>query len=211
MHPPTPFCHNPHGRASGQVGPGNIRVPSQTEPHYRWTSGRQTVAATQGTPLYRLRTAAELGTVVLPLRSHGCPIQALVAAFGVEERPVAAGRMRAGQHGQQVHRPVVQPGQVALPHVQADELWVKLVGGRVGLAMALAVPARRGLGGVLSPRRDLLLSTPLVQLIRTGGGSLAILGGVDGLASSVTAVLRVFRHPVRTGRRGRPRLVLEAG
>ena len=32
-----------------------------------------------------------------------------------------------------------------------------------------------------------------------------------GLASYVTAFLRVFRHPVHTGRRGRPRLVLEEG
>jgi hypothetical protein len=31
------------------------------------------------------------------------------------------------------------------------------------------------------------------------------------LASYVTAVLRVFRHPVRTGHRGRPRLVREQG
>jgi hypothetical protein len=34
---------------------------------------------------------------------------------------------------------------------------------------------------------------------------------VDGLASYVTAFLRVFRHPARTGRRGRPRLVVEPG
>jgi uncharacterized membrane protein (Fun14 family) len=34
---------------------------------------------------------------------------------------------------------------------------------------------------------------------------------VDGLASYVTAFLRVFRDPVRTGRRGRPRLMVEPG
>ena len=39
---------------------------------------------------------------------------------------------------------------------------------------------------------------------------LALLVCVDGLASYVTACLRVFRHPVRTGR-GRPRLVRERG
>ena len=33
------------------------------------------------------------------------------------------------------------------------ELWVKRVGKCVG--MALAVPTRRGLGGVMSPRRDM--------------------------------------------------------
>jgi hypothetical protein len=48
-------------------------------------------------------------------------------------------------------------------------------------------------------------------MIRSCACSLAILVRVDGLDSYVTAFLRVFRHPVRTGRRGRPRLVLEAG
>jgi hypothetical protein len=43
------------------------------------------------------------------------------------------------------------------------------------------------------------------------GRSLAILVCVDGLASYVTAFLRVFRHKVATGRRGRPRLVVESG
>jgi hypothetical protein len=50
-----------------------------------------------------------------------------------------------------------------------------------------------------------------VQLVRSCARSLAILLCVDGLASYVMAFLRVFRHPVRTGRRGRPRLVLEQG
>jgi hypothetical protein len=39
----------------------------------------------------------------------------------------------------------------------------------------------------------------------------AILVCVDGLASYVTAFLQVFRQPVYTGRRGRPRLVLSDG
>ena len=39
----------------------------------------------------------------------------------------------------------------------------------------------------------------------------AILVCVDGLASYVTAFLKVFRQPIHTGRRGRPRLVLPDG
>ena len=50
-----------------------------------------------------------------------------------------------------------------------------------------------------------------MQLVRSCARTLALLVCVDGLASSVMACLRVFRHPVRTGRRGRPRLVLERG
>ena len=77
--------------------------------------------------------------------------------------------------------------------------------------MALAVPSRLWLGGVISPRRDRALSTESVQKVRACGGNLAILVCVDGLASYVTAFLRVFRHKVATGHRGRPRLVVEPG
>lgn len=211
MNPHAQFCHNPQCPARGQRGQGNIRVHSHAEQRYRCMICGQTFAATKGTPFYRLRTTADLVTAVLTLVCHGCPPQAIVAAFGVDERTVTAWLLRAGQHCQQVHQQVVQHGQVDLQHVQADELWVKLVGRRVWMAMGLAVPSRLWLGGVISPNRDLVLITTLGQLLRTCGRSLAILVCVDGLASYVTAFLRGFRHPVRTGRRGRPRLVLEAG
>jgi hypothetical protein len=135
----------------------------------------------------------------------------MVAALGLDERTVAVWVARAGQHCQQMHQHVVRQRHVDLQPVQADELWVKLVGRRVWLALAMAVPSRRWLGGVISPQRDLPLITTLVQLVRSCASSLASLVCVDGLASSVTAFLRVFRHPVRTGCRGRPRLGLEQG
>lgn len=211
MNPQTQFCHNPQCPARGQVGQGNMRVHSQAEQRYRCTTCGQTFAATKDTPFYRLRTAADVVTLVLTLLSHGCPTQAIVAAFGVDERTVAAWVTRAGQHCQRVQQHMVQQGHGDLQHVQADELWVKLVGRRVWLAMAMAVPSRLWLGGVISGHRDLGLITTLVQLIRACGRSLTILVCVDGLASYVTAVRRVFRHPIRTGRRGRPRLVAEPG
>jgi transposase-like protein len=211
MNPQTPFCHNPQCSARGEQGHGNIHVHSKAEQRYRCTTCGHTFAATTDTPFYRLRTAADVVTIVLTLLSHGCPTQALVAAFGVDERTVAAWLTRAGQHGQRVHQHLVQQGEVDLQHVQADELWAKLVGRRVWMAMALAVPCRLWLGGVISPQRDRVLITTLVQLIRACGHSLAILVCVDGLASYVTAFRRVFRQPVRTGHRGRPRLVEEPG
>lgn len=211
MNPQTQCCHNPDCRARGQVGQGNMGVHSRAEQRYRCATCGQTFAATQGTPFYRLRTAAALVTLVLTLLCHGCPTQAIVAAFGLDERTVAAWLTRAGQHCQQGQQHVVQQGQVDLQHVQADELWVKLVGRRGWLAMALAVPSRLWLGGVISPHRDLVLITTLVQVVRSCGRSLTMLVCVDGLASYVTAFLRVFRDPVHPGRPGRPRLVLEAG
>jgi hypothetical protein len=193
------------------VGAGNIGVHSQAEQRYRCQTCGQTFAATKGTPLYRLRTAVDVVTLVLTLLSHGCPPPAIVAAFGLDERTVAAWLARAGAHCQQVHAHLAQQGTVDLQHVQADELWVKLVGQRVWMALALAAPARLWLGGAISPHRDLGLITGLVQQVRAGAGRLDLLVCVDGLASYVTAFLRVFRTPVHTGRRGRPRLVLAAG
>jgi len=211
MDPRQQFCHNPGCPARGQVGQGNIGVHSQAEQRYVCHTCGRTFAATTGTAFYRLRSGADQMTLVLTLLSHGCPPQAIVAAFGLDERTVAAWLARAGTHCQTVHAHLVQQGQLDLQHVQADELWVKLVGQRVWMALALAVPTRLWLGGAISAQRDRVLITGLVQQIRACARSLDLLVCVDGLASYVTACLRVFRTPVYTGRRGRPQLVLGAG
>ena len=168
-------------------------------------------AETIDTPFYRLHKPAELAVLVLTLLSHGCPTQAIVAAFGLDERTVARWLARAGQHRQRVHEHLVEHGQVDLQHVQADELWVKQVGAEVWMALALAVPTRLWLGGVISRQRDLPLITRLVQRVRACAATPAILVCVDGLASYVTAFWKAFRQPISTGRRGRPRLVLPDG
>src|SRR4051794_10063071 len=80
--------------------------------------------------------------LVVTLLSHGCPTQAIVAAFGLDERTVARWLASAGQHCQRVRACAVTP---------------------------------------------------------------AILVCVDVLANCVTAFLKVFRQPVRTGRRSRRR------
>ncbi len=149
--------------------------------------------------------------LVLTLLCHGCPTQAIVAAFGLDERTVARWFLEAGRHCQRVHEHLVEQGQVDLQHVQADELWVKQVGGKVWMALALAVPSRLWLGGVISRHRDLPLITRLVERVLACAATRAILVCVDGLASYVTAFPQVFRQPIRTGRRGRPRLVLPDG
>ncbi len=216
MDPQSQFCPNEECVARGQVGQGNLRVHSWLEHRYRCLTCRQTFAATTGTPFYRLQTAAETVTLVLTLLAYGCPLQAIVAAFGFDERTVAAWQAKAGAHGQQVHTHLVQQGTLDLGHVQADEWWGKRVGGRVWLAMALAVPSRLWLGGVVSPHRDGALIAALVRQVRAaaagaGGIGTGLLVCVDGLASYVTAFRRAFRVPVHTGHVGRPRLVLPDG
>jgi transposase-like protein len=146
MDPQGQFCHNPDCPARGQFGRSNIRVHSQAEQRYVCHTCGRTFAATRGTAFYRLRTAADLVTVVLTLLSHGCPLQAIVAAFGLDERTVAAWLARAGAHCQRVHSHVVQQGHTDLQHVQADELWVKLVSQRVWMASPWQPPRGCGWG-----------------------------------------------------------------
>jgi transposase-like protein len=205
------FCHNLDCPARGQVGQGNITIHSQKERRYRCKTCGTTFAASTSTPFYRLHHAVDLITIVLILLTHGCPTQAIVAAFGLDERTVAAWLQRAGWHVQQVHQHLVHQGQLDLQHVQADELWVKLVGRKVWQAMAMAVPSRLWLGGVISAQRDRHLITALVQQVRASALTLAILVCVDGLASYVSTFRKGFRHRIVTGKPGRPRLEAEEG
>jgi hypothetical protein len=148
---------------------------------------------------------------VLTRLGHGCPLPAMVAAFGVAERTVAHGPARGGPHCRRVPEAQVAQGQVELQPVPADEWWVKRVARRVWLALAMAAPTRRWLGGVLSVHRDGRLLTARAEPVRAGAKSGALRLCGDGLASSVTAFPRVFRYPIRSGRRGRPRLRIAPG
>jgi len=114
---------------------------------------------------------------------HGCPIPASVAAFGCDARTVAAWLRRAGQQGQQVQHQLGQQGQVDLQPVPADARWVQLGRRRVWMALALAVPSRLWLGGVISAHRALPLSPTRVPLMRSCARPLAIRVCGDGLAS----------------------------
>src|SRR3954470_24256919 len=211
MDPQAQFCHNPDCPARGQLGLGNIRVHSRKERRYRCTTCDRTFAATHDTPFYRLKEPTEVVTLVLTLLCHGCPLQAIVAAFGLDERTVAAWRGRGGRHGQRFHEHHVLDGRVELGHVQADELYVKAVARRLWMAMAMAVPSRLWLGGVVRGRRDLTLIMTVAGLVRRAAKGLKFLVCVDGLASYVPAFTRVFRDPEPTGKRGRPRLKATPG
>jgi len=72
-----------------------------------------------------LRKPMELMVIVVTLLAYGCPIQAIVQAFSLDERTVASWRDRAGKHCHQVHEALVQQEQLDLVHVQADEIRVK--------------------------------------------------------------------------------------
>jgi transposase-like protein len=175
MDPQAKFCHNPDCTARDQLGLGNISVHSQRDRRYLCSVCRRTFAATRDTPFYRLKKSVDLVTLVITLLCHGCPVQAIVAAFDLDERTVADWRDRAGRHAQQFHEHRVLQGQVELGHVQADELYVKAVALRLWMATAMAVPSRLWLGGVVSERRDLILIMAVVGMVRRAARSLSFL------------------------------------
>lgn len=199
------FCPNADCAAYGLAGVASVRCHSRKEARYRCTVCAKTFAATRCTPFYRLHKAADLFTIVVTLLSLGCPVQAVVVAFGLDERTVAAWLRRAGIHAEHVPHERVETGQVTEPHVQADALWAKLVGHRVWVAMALGATTRLWLGGCLSVQRDLALIRRLVRGIRRCLVDQNVLVCVDGLASYVTIFDEVFRDRVLLG--GRLRLV----
>ena len=70
--------------------------------------------------------------------AHGCPLQAIVVAFGWDERTVASWGARASLHGQAVQEHLVEQPR-DLGQVQADELRVKTQGGICLTLQAAAV------------------------------------------------------------------------
>lgn len=206
MDPRDQFCPNLACPARGKTGENNITVHSRKEARYQCTVCKKTFAATIGTPFYRLHHPVELMVIVATLIAHGCPLQAIVAAYHLDERTLMDWQKRIGRHCQRVHEQLVQQPR-DLEHVQGDELRVKAQGRVIWLAMAIMVPTRLWLGGVISQRRDEQLILALVQIIRACALARPLLICVDGFAAYVSVIQQVFRSPLPSGKRGRPWLI----
>jgi hypothetical protein len=165
----------------------------------------QTFSATKGTVFYRLRTSAETVVTVVTLRAHGCPVPAIVAAFGFAERTVAAWWARSGRQGQAVHEYLIeQPRDVG--QVQAEEIRGKKQGGIGWMALAIMGTTRLWLGGEVSAQRDLPLIRRLRARVRRCAARRPLLVCPDGLVAYLRAMRETLRDPVHTGTGGRPRL-----
>ena len=204
LRPEWVVCPNPACGASGRIG-----VHSHTARRYKCHTCDKTFAETVGTPFYGLKHPTWLVVLVLTLLAYGCPIPAIVAAFVLDERTVAEWHQKAGQHAKTIQEQLVCAGQVDLGQVQGDELYVKTQHGTVWMATAMSVFSRLWLWGAVAPARDTALITRVVQQVRAAARiGQPILWAVDGFAAWTTAILTVFRDPVRTGKPGRPRLVV---
>lgn len=208
MNPHELFCPNYECLARGHVGKGNIHIHSRKEKRCYCSVCEQTFSVTRGTLFYRLRTPPETVMLVVALLARGCPIAAIVFAFGFDERTVKDWWQRAGKQAQAVHHHWVEACPRDLRQVQADEIRAKLQKAVAWIAMAMEVPTRLWLGGVVSAKRDLHLIAALTNKIRQMARCQPLLLAVDGLPSYVTAFQKAFRSALpRWGRGGRPQLV----
>src|SRR6266699_5911641 len=83
MEPSEQFCPNLACCARGQIGQGNIIIHDRKRQRYRCKICGRTFSARRGTMLEGLRKPTELIVIVVTLLAYGCPVQAIVKAFGL--------------------------------------------------------------------------------------------------------------------------------
>ena len=161
MRPELVVCPNSVCGASGRIG-----VHSLKEHRYKCHACGKNFAETSGTLLFGLKHPLWLVGVVLALLATGCPVPAVVFAFGLDEPTVADWQAKAGRHAKTVQEQLVGQGAVDLGQVQADELYAKTQAGPVWIATAMTVLSRLWLWGAVGWERDATLVEPVIERVR---------------------------------------------
>jgi len=167
-------------------------IHSQKERRYQCKRCRRTFPEITDTPFYRMHKPKWPVVAVLTLLAYGCPLQAIVAAFGREERTLARWQREAGLQCKRVHEHPVEAGRVRLLQAQAEEIRVKAVGGIYWLASALEVRSRLWLGGVIGHSRERYLIRTLLIRVRSCGPVERVLLVTDGPSSYEIQALCTF-------------------
>ena len=208
MNPQPLFCPNNDCPSRGQENQGNIRVHDSLRQRFRCRTCRKTFRVTQGTLFHAKKYAPQTIILVIILLAWGCPLQAIVVAFQLDERTVQRWREEAGHHCQAFHEEQVTRQPQDLGHVQADEMYVKLQKCLVvWMAMALCIPTRLWLGGVVAPARNQTMLRKLAATVRRSAQCAPLLLITDGFQGYVHAWQNALRTPQQTGKRGRPKLI----
>lgn len=198
---PREGCTDKH-----QLGKGNIRVHDRKRKRCRCTTCKKTFSYRRGTIFYRLRHDEQMVLWVVALVAGGCPVQAIVDAFGLDERTVGEWARRAGVHAEAFHREQMQP--LDLGQVQVDEVKLKLQGFYLWVAMAIAVPSRLWLGAFCQAERNRHMAQQIMTCVYNWcQQQAALLITFDGWSAYPKAVFKLFREPRYTGRGGRPRQI----
>ena len=180
------------------MGEGNIAIHDRKRERYRCKICKRTWNCKRGTMFEGLRKPVELIVMVVTLLSYGCPIQAIVHAFGLDERTVADWRDRAGIHCESVHQEMIEQGNLDLVHVQADEMRVKGCKMIAWMGLAMMVSTRLWLGGVVQLSRDRSLANRLLSQVRRCAVCLRpLLVITDGWSAYPGSIRRAFREKVK--------------
>src|SRR3989440_3347950 len=198
-------CPNAACCARGQMGAGNIRIHGHHPQRYRCHTCQKTFSARRGTMMEGLRKPSDVIVIVVTLLAYGCPIQAIVHAFELDERTVASWRDRAGKQCEKVHQHLIEQGTLDLVHVQADEIRVKGRSMIAWMGLSMMVSRRLWLGGVVSLTRDTALADRMMRQVRAcSQAACALLVCTDGWAAYPNSIKRAFRDKVKeTVGRGR--------
>jgi transposase-like protein len=197
---PYEGCVDKHKR-----GAGNIVWHGRKRPRCKCRSCGKTFAYRRGTLFYGLRYPEQTVMWVVGLVAWGCPVAAIVAVLGINERTVARWLSRAGESAHSFHHQHVR--RLDLQHVQVDELRLKRQNGLVWLATALAVGSRLWLGSVAHARRDGYLAQQIITCVYNWARQRPLLISFDGWSAYPTACRRIFREPCYHVQGGRPRLI----
>lgn len=192
------FCPNKECTSRGQIGQGNIVGHGSKRPRYKCKTCEKTFSARVGTAFEGIRYSEDDYVKVITLLAFGTPIQAIVRAFGIDERTVAKWRDRAGMHCEAIHKEKIERGLLDLIHVQADEMWLKMRGAVLWVALAIMAPTRLFIAVEVSNQRNSDLTDSLMQQVRRCALSLcAILICTDGFPAYPKSILKAFRNKVK--------------
>jgi|SRR5437667_2003845 transposase-like protein/IS1 family transposase len=192
------FCPNLECKSRGEIGQGNIVIHCRERCRYKCKTCGKTFNYRVGTAIEGLRKPKELFETVISLLAYGCPIQAIVYTYKLDERTVADWQYRAGKHCEKVHKAKIEQGELDLKHVQADEIRVKAKGSIIWIGLAIMVATRLWIAGDVSKTRDSNLTDRLMQQVRNCCKPLSsLLICTDGFAAYPKSILRAFREKVK--------------
>src|SRR5580765_2814228 len=192
------YCLNDACPSRGKVGQGNIIIHDSIRGRYRCNICKKTFNKRRGTALEGIRKPDNLFVTVISLLSHGCPIQAVVYTYEIDERTVASWQERAGLHCEKVHQEKIEQGNLDPKQAQVDEIRVKAREMVIWMGLAMMVPTRLWVAGLVSKTRDSNFTDKLLQKVRNCCIALsALLVCVDGLKSYPKSITKAFREKVK--------------